>query len=252
MFPVSTPPPPDMAAFHLFCKLPTELRLKIWNHNLPQTRLVPIRCGSNWSSSLEPIRSGLSSSTGCTSSAAIPANLHVCAESRTEALKHYRLEFGFARGPGQVFFNPDRDIMYFGPRDGYMAADSQFNTCMSMCDPDQLAAVRRVAINDALFWIDTTYRSMTASSLTVELLRRLQSRMPGLEEIIFVPRDEESLDPMWSDYLEPTMVHVRIARQIQTAVETLCAQTPNWIPPRWSILPLSAFPKSWDSVSTAA
>lgn len=237
---------------HLFSRLPTELRLKIWNYNLPQTRLVPIQCGSNWPSSLEPSQSRLSFNTGCTSPAVIPANLHVCAESRTEALKHYQLEFGFARGPGQVFFNPTRDVMYFGPRDGYMAADSQFNTCMSMCDPDQLATVRRIAINDALFWVDTTYRSMTASSLTVELLRRLQSRMPGLEEIIFVPRDEESLDSMWSDYLEPTMVYVRMAHQIQTAVATLCEQTPHWKPPRWSILPLSVFPKSWNSVSAAA
>ncbi|KAK7427091.1 hypothetical protein QQZ08_006360 [Neonectria magnoliae] len=239
-----------MAEFRFFCKLPTELRLKIWNYNVPETRLVPIRCGSNWSCSLEPSQPGLSLHTGCVSSAIIPANLHVCAESRAEALKHYQLQFGFARGPGQVFFSPARDVLYFGPRDGYMAADSQFHTCMSMCDPEQLAAVRRVAINDALFWVDNTYRSMTASSLTVDLLRRLQARMPGLEEIIFVPRDEESMHSM--SYHEPTMVYVRMARQIQTAVATLREQTPSWNPPRWSILPLSAFPKSWDAIAATA
>lgn len=124
-----------------------------------------------------------------------------------------------------------------------MAADSQFHTAMSMCDPHELAAVRRVAISDALFWIDSTYRSMTASSMTVELLKRLQARMPDLQEIIFVPREEESLDSIWSGSQEPTMVYVRIARQIQTAIATLCEQTPSWTPPQWRILPLSAFPK---------
>ncbi|KAJ4116265.1 hypothetical protein NW768_011054 [Fusarium equiseti] len=212
----------------------SKLRLKIWNYNLPPTRLVPIQCGSSWPGCPDSL-----SWTGCTSPAIIPANLHVCSESRSEALKYYGLGFGFARGPGQVFLDPERDILYFGPRHGYMAADSQFQTIMSMCDPEELALVRRLAINDALFWVDESYRSMTAASLSVELLRRIQSRMPGLEEIIFVPRPEESRDS--ECYVEPTMVYVRMARQIQTALATLCEQTPGWTPPCWSILPLSAF-----------
>jgi hypothetical protein len=118
-----------------------------------------------------------------------------------------------------------------------------------MCDPAELAAVRRLAINDALFWIDTTYRSMTAASLTVELLRRIQARMPGLEEIIFVPRAEESPDS--ASYVEPTMVYVRMARQIQTALATLCEQTPGWKPPCWRILPLSAFPQPYQTIGAA-
>ncbi|KAF7560027.1 hypothetical protein G7046_g4134 [Stylonectria norvegica] len=237
-----SPPTLDTDVFHHFCKLPTELRLRIWNFNLPRTRLVPITCGSSsLSRANDSSQTSLSWTSGCTSSAIIPVNLHVCAESRVEALKHYDLQFGFARGPGQVFFNPDRDILYFGPRQGYMAADSQFHTCLSMCDPKELAAVSRIAINDALFWIDTTYRSMSAASLTVELLRRIQARVPHLQELIFVPRQEESTDA----YLEPTMVHVRMARQIQTAVATLCEQTPHWKPPRWRILPLSAFPSPY-------
>ncbi|GKU02468.1 hypothetical protein FLAG1_02197 [Fusarium langsethiae] len=225
---------PDSGAFRNFCKLPTELRLKIWNYNLPPTRLVPIQYGSSW-----PGCSNSPSWTGCTSPAIIPTNLHACSESRSEALKYYGLGFGFARGPGQVFLDPDRDILYFGPRDGYMAADSQFQTIMSMCDPEELALVRRLAINDALFWVDDSYRSMTAASLTVELLRRIQARMPGLEEIIFVPRPEELRGS--ESYVEPTMVYVRMARQIQTALATLCEQTPSWTPPCWRILPLSAF-----------
>lgn len=106
----------------------------------------------------------------------------------------------------------------------------------------ELATVRLIAVNDALFWIDNSYRSVTAASLTVEVLRRIQTRMPRLQEIILVPRDEESMDGPGTAYLEPTMVHVRMAGQIQTAITTLCHQTQNWNPPRWSIQPLSAFP----------
>jgi hypothetical protein len=108
-----------------------------------------------------------------------------------------------------------------------------------MCDPEELAVVRRLAINDALFWVDESYRSMTAASLTVELLRRIKARMPGLEELIFIPRAEES--PESANYVEPTMVYVRMARQIQTAINTLSQQAPGWTPPCWRILPLSAF-----------
>lgn len=229
---------------HLFSRLPTELRLKIWNFNLPRSRLVPIRCGSDSLSCSDPCPGALSWTSGCTSTARIPASLHACAESRAEALKQYKLKFGFARGPGQVFFNPETDILYFGPRSGYMAADSQFHTYMSMCDPAELATVRRIAINDALFWIDNTYRSMTAASLTVELLRRIQSRMPGLQEIIFVPREDEVFEGYGAAYIDPSMVHVRMAHQIQTAITTLCEQTPHWTPPLWRIVPLSAFPSS--------
>ncbi|KAL3953517.1 hypothetical protein ACCO45_011473 [Purpureocillium lilacinum] len=175
--------------FHLFTQLPPELRLKIWNFNLPNSRLVPIRCGSGSPSLREAPARPLGCTTGCTSGAPIPVNLHVCAESRAEAFKSYSCAFGFARGPGQVIFNPDRDILFFGPRDGYMAADSQFHTCMSMCDQGELACVRRVAISDALFWIDETYRSMTAASLTVEVIKQLALRMPNLEQVYFVPRE---------------------------------------------------------------
>lgn len=84
---------------------------------------------------------------------------------------------------------------------------------MSMCDPTELATVRRIAVTDAPFWIDN-YRSITAASLTVEVLRRIQTRMPRLQEIIFVPRDKESMDGPGTAYLEPTTVHDRMAGQI--------------------------------------
>ncbi|POR37148.1 Uncharacterized protein TPAR_02670 [Tolypocladium paradoxum] len=219
--------------FRLFPLLPPELRLRIWNFNIPSSRLVSIRCGTGSPSLHETPSRSFGCTTGCTSNAPIPVNLHICAESRVEAFKSYSPAFGFARGPGQVIFNPESDILFFGPREGYMAADSQFHTCMSMCDQAELASVRRIAISDALFWIDDTYRSMTAASLTVEVIKQLALRMLSLEQIIFVPREEDEAGDL-------AMVQERMARQIQMALATVCQQVRHWRPPPWHIVCVSA------------
>ncbi|PHH85309.1 hypothetical protein CDD83_615 [Cordyceps sp. RAO-2017] len=220
--------------FHLFSLLPPELRLKIWNFNLPACRLVPLRCGTDSPSVHERPPPSPGCATSCTSTARIPVNLHVCAESRAETFKSYSRAFGFARGPGRVIFSPDSDVLFFGPREGYMAADSQFHTCMSMCDQAELARVRWVAISDSLFWIDDTYRSMTAASLTFEVIKQLATRMPSLERIAFVPREEDEIG-------DPAAVVVeRMARQIQMAIASVCQQMPQWTSPPWDIVRMSS------------
>lgn len=160
-------------------------------------------------------------------------NLHACAESRAEASKSYGRAFGFARAPGQVIFSPVSDVLLFGPREGYMAAHSQFHTCMSLCDQAELARVRRIAISDALFWIDDTYRSMTAASLTVEVIKQLATRMHSLEHISFVTRDGDDTDDL-------AAAMERMARQIRAAVATVCQQVPLWRSPAWEIVSASS------------
>ncbi|KAL9469106.1 hypothetical protein ACSS6W_010800 [Trichoderma asperelloides] len=242
-------PSKHLDSFHSFAKLPTELRLRIWELSLPSPRLVPIQCGSNSislpeSSHSTPLTSSRQNSmtVGCMSSAPIPVNLHVCAESRLEALQTYRPSFGFARGPGQILFNPEIDIMYFGPREDFMATNSQFHTCMMLCDPQELASVRRLAINDALFWIGSTYNSMTAASFTLEVLREVATRMTGLEELIFVPWEEEEEEEEEEDGDQEDAMQGRMARQIQTAMQSISQLYPSWEPPPWHIVPLSELP----------
>lgn len=116
-----------------------------------------------------------------------------------------------------------------------MAADSQFHTCMMLCDPAELASVRRLAINDALFWIGNTYNSMTAASFTVEVLRQVAMRMTGLEELIFVPWEDE-------ERVHEAENEKRMAQQIQTAMETIAQQYPSWEPPSWKIMTLGELP----------
>ncbi|KAG5947431.1 hypothetical protein E4U60_003081 [Claviceps pazoutovae] len=205
----------------LFSQLPPELRLKIWKLNLPTTRVVPISC-SVASPSLRdaPLCTTNQFFAGCTSDASVPVNLHVCAESRADALKHFQRAFGFARLPGHIYFNPASDILYFGPQDGYMAADAQFHTCLSMCDPSELASVRRIAISDALFWVGESYNSMTAASLTFEVFRQLSVRMPALQQIIFVPREQDEVSM-------PVLTEERMFQQIMMAIRTVCHRVPS-------------------------
>jgi len=59
--------------------------------------------------------------------------------------------FGLAQQPGRVIVDPACDIVYFGLRDGFAASAAQLRTLLALARPDDLAAVRRVAVSDALF-----------------------------------------------------------------------------------------------------
>jgi hypothetical protein len=214
---------------HLFSKLPAELRLKIWRHCIPGARLIPITCGASPSDDDDALRSRLA--TGCVSRARLPAILHACSESRAVILRHHRLLFGFARGPGQVLADPAGDMLFFGQRSGFAAPFAQFVSFLSLCDPGELARVRRVAVSDHLFCQGSgAYRSETAGARTVELLLRLGERMPGLSEVVWRP---------WK-----TMM--RLEAQICTSVKAVMKQHPEWELPPWRILPMQALANAVD------
>ncbi|KAM3550095.1 hypothetical protein MY1884_008420 [Beauveria asiatica] len=218
-------------SFSRFSDLPPEIRLVVWEYSLPGTRIVSVRCGAD---DLVPdSRRSPVAVLGCTTTTPNPANLHICVESRTEAIKSYRRCFGFARRPGHIYFDPTRDVLYFGPRAGYMATDAQFRTCMAMCDEAELAAVRRIALSDALFWRGNTYHSMTATSLSIDMLRIIHQRLPNLELMVFVPREQDEANP---DELDHTLQ--RMHEQVLTAINTLAEEEVTWSMPEWRVTTL--------------
>ncbi|KAK2728776.1 hypothetical protein CKAH01_02826 [Colletotrichum kahawae] len=240
-----TTPSRPLDHFHLFPYLPAELRLKIWNFNLPPPRIVPIQCGAKSLSFAPDVHQAAQrrpSTSGCISYASIPVNLHVCHESRVEAMKSYRLSFGMTRNPGQIFFDRSRDVLYFGARDGYMASEAQFMTVMALCDPTDLAEVRHLAVNDSLFWIDSVYyQSMSAANLTVEVLKQVRARMPRLESLVFIPRDE---NPVYDDQVElveanrqSELVQI-MSLQMEAGMKAVAEMFPDWRPPSWRIMAL--------------
>lgn len=141
-----------------------------------------------------------------------------------------------------MYFDPDRDVLYFGPRQGYMAADAQLRTFLTLCEPSELAAVRRIAVSDALFWIDDRYRSMTAASLTMDVLRLTHQYLPNLEELIFVPREEdEAAGGGGGGGGDVTLTLERIRAQVLAAMSTVSQQvaTPRTLP-AWYVMTLDA------------
>lgn len=188
-------------------------------------------------------------SWGCTSVAPVPTLLHVCAESRAVALRHWPLSFSFCQQPPQIFFRPEDDILYFGPRPGYMAANGQLHTFLCLTNPSDVAKVRRVAIDDSLFWADSgfagpgaaksrmgpgpwSYHSLLAISLTVDAIRQMCRRMPDLEEIIFVPQAGGFAFGVSEEDIRDTL-----RDQVQTAMNDLDAEagSPRNLP-KWTVM----------------
>lgn len=150
-----------------------------------------------------------------------------------------------------------------------MAAEAQLRTMLTLCDPEELARVERVAVNDAVFWSAGAIppppshihsnntavglqqggnaeqqQRMIASSLLVDVLQLLRARLPGLRELVFVPRDENPLYSGDACLVEPTMAQSRLARVVREAMGVVFSSCSADIAERrpwdWKILALSA------------
>lgn len=170
-----------------------------------------------------------------------------------------------------MFLDPERDVLYFGPRDGFMASEAQLRTVLTLCDPRELAAVKRVAVNNALFWAYGSggggmdggamvggpgpfnmyhdHHATIASSLLVDMLRLVRARLPGLRELVVVPRDENPLYSGACCLVEPAMAQSRLARQVREAMgivfdddASLTGGDVGVVPWAWRVMTLSADP----------
>lgn len=97
--------------FPRFPELPTEIRLKIWKHCLPGPRAVEVDYGehSEFLSSKYPP----------------PIALHICRESRAEALKHYELAFDSGPNAGRIYFDFSQDGLHFQSSDTFFNFSSR-------------------------------------------------------------------------------------------------------------------------------
>lgn len=242
---------------HLFPMLPPEIRIKIWTFSLPDPRIVEVRCGSD-SISNRGTPGGVGGVTGCLSSAAIPVTLRVCRESRAEALRRYKCMFGFAGRPGRVYFDSDRDVLYFGPKGtGLMGPHAQFRTVFALCEGD-LARVRRIAVDEAVLGptvgLPAGYsereRFAATARAVYQLLALVVSHLAELEELIFVsgagavqrrlfsPRDDWPL-------CEPSPESVRNSKSLLGAVglalQDMARAAPRWRRPAWNVFSRKSF-----------
>lgn len=105
-------------SFPEFRKLPAELRIKIWQFAIPEARTVVIKSPHSRKTvptSLDKVLpGGLDGAETWQSPTAVPALLHVNAEARHEALKHYSLSLGVSEAEPRVYIDFARDTLFFG------------------------------------------------------------------------------------------------------------------------------------------
>ncbi|KAI0166621.1 hypothetical protein GGR57DRAFT_31899 [Xylariaceae sp. FL1272] len=249
------------SSFHFFSLLPTELRLEIWSLNLPETRIVTVRCeprptprldpnpetvGRNDRGTREVYLMSDDQSIDCTSPCSIPTNLHACHESRIEALRHYKLLFGVAGQPGKIYFNPLKDALYFGVRDGFAAGQAHLDAFMTMITPSDRSLVQHVAINEELSRNGSPFdrRNFFIPRGGTEKLVgcQMQARFRNLKQLTFVCNDSNPIYSSDATFVEPYQKNRLVERQVQTAVQTIRERYPRFATPSWSIRAIAAEP----------
>lgn len=158
-------------AFHKFNELPPELRIKIWQDATPAARTVVVQSPFT-SRPEEPAPTSLDGALPLQDSAEtwrsntqIPALLHVNAEARHEALKHYQLSLGAGEHQPRIYVDFSRDTIFFGQ-------SALKPECSSMwAATKDLVKVQRLAVVPEGAW---------------RVLRWGKGDLNSLEKIIFV------------------------------------------------------------------
>ncbi|RYP56638.1 hypothetical protein DL771_011672 [Monosporascus sp. 5C6A] len=231
-----------------FPRLPAELRLKIWAENLPGSRIVTIRCSST--SSPTPSSACRSHDDDAaprfTSSAPIPANLHACRESRCEAMRQYRLLFGTCGEPGRIFFDPMRDILYFGARDGDAASESQLCNFMSLVSFEEMVCLRYIAINEMLIPGGRTLvdgASVNATKYTVkDIMYHINLLFRFLKQLFIICGDKNPVYSSDSVLVEPSTPNRLIERRVDAAIRSIQREQVGWTPPQWTVRVIASSP----------
>ncbi|KAI0383139.1 hypothetical protein F5Y04DRAFT_287670 [Hypomontagnella monticulosa] len=216
--------------FHFFARLPIELRAEIWTYNLPGPRIIEIKCSKN-----------RNKSTAYRSSSPVPANLHVCNESRSEALKRYRLLFGVCSGPPRILIDPSRDMLYFNRR------KTLFNKFISAVPRKDLACVRHIAINEKLLSYRgprqaDQIRAEGAHMVVEKILCQIYQLLPGLKTLSFVSGDANPVYSPDAVFVEPQLPNRMLERRVKEAINTVENQ-PRFRPITWNIQDIAAGPE---------
>lgn len=114
-----TPTSQEARTFTQFNDLPPELRIKVWEAAIPEARTVivhspHVRKEDEHQSLEDALVQQDDEAATWTSSTQIPTLLHVNAEARHEALKHYQLSLGVGQHGPRVYVDFTRDTLFLG------------------------------------------------------------------------------------------------------------------------------------------
>lgn len=125
--------------FDLFRKLPPEIRCMIWRCAMPP-RIIELRYDYDL--------------TKCWTLAKVPITLHVCRESRYEALKNYTLAFGISDTPDKTYFDFRRDTLFLTYEkwddEGVEYEDQVFRLTYEFVQSEEVKRIRSLAIDQDL------------------------------------------------------------------------------------------------------
>ncbi|KAI0459995.1 hypothetical protein F5B21DRAFT_205126 [Xylaria acuta] len=199
----------EAASFTKFSDLPPELRIKIWQFAMPEARTVVIKSPytrhKHIPTSLdEALPQAHDDEETWQSTTQIPALLHVNAEARYEALKHYSLSLGVGKGQPRVYIDFERDTIFFG------GAELE-PTCWPLwAHTDGLGKVRRLAVVPQGAWRALRWKKVDYNSLEkLIFVHDSEEVKPGrLSQLV----EDEQSEPELSPELE------RQTRQWETAM----------------------------------
>lgn len=221
------------ATFPLFANLPVELRLKIWTSALPGPRNVGIEIRFNGG------RFG--GWMARKSTPPPPVALHICVESRLEALKRYILSFGTIEHPPTVYFNYQSDTLCFGDgtdTSGLVSRHTRQTTASDYLlnlwhgktyNPTYNNSKVIQAKNVRYVTLDVDESIYSRPSFCWEEVRRFE----GLEELLIVTWDPE-------DRAEELMAYFK------TALDAVADANPEWLVPKTEVV--SALGRRWGSL----
>jgi hypothetical protein len=133
--------------FTKFGALPPELRIRIWQDAMPEARTVVVQSPlSPRTSALKSLEDAVAQPTTkdvgtWSSNTQIPALLHVNAEARHEALKHYQLSLGANEQQPRIYVDFTRDTLFFSHTELKPECSSLWSSTKDLDRVERLAVV---------------------------------------------------------------------------------------------------------------
>jgi hypothetical protein len=252
----------DFDTFPLFSYLPAELRVKIWELNLPGPRLVILRYTS---ATTDPSNhSTRKQLRGCTSPTPIPTNLHINREARVNALQYYQLSFNLHHCASKIWFDFNDDVLYFPSKEGWLGSWNHFVNAVAMITPAELGKLRRLAVHESLFRgvKDATSSPNVQATCVREFWEYVSRKFGGVEEVAVLFEDgwrgrgREDDARVWMEGVFGYVLGkdgVRVGSPKERLVEGLerglrFVEEGGWRAPSWDVLTL---PRNWNGFGTA-
>jgi hypothetical protein len=210
----------NLAEFTLFPKLPIELRFKIWEESIPESRVVEVHVSEF----------KFKSKASCTfaSTTPVPIILHVNHESRQLGFKRYTLHFGCDEdivfgGLPTIYIDVKNDVVVFRKNDNNSGSGVPTNLGFleylarsKKQEHQTLQCLKRVAVFRP--W-GVSYIQNTARSLDV---------LPNLSEVILVTKEYHRLGEK-RELIAPSEGNASCFYGKKLHLQTAVRHPPNWV-----------------------